>query len=178
MAIQYLPRKFRDKHRTSFPVLFIIVSLFLECTQQSARNVNKIASVHQRECDWCTNIKSQCFLGACQMCYNVYNILKHFWSCLKQNTNTESTEYNQFVHTTYFQNIKYILFCLFLASWNLSVWARFCESYWDTILQFLRALLLMACNKPHKIFPLGEGRSCKLSRILSFTWFGAWRSLV
>lgn len=55
-----------------------------------------------------------------------------------------------------------VFFCLFLAFCNLSAWARFCESFWDTILQFLRALLLMACNKPHRIFPLvgGEVVNC------------------
>lgn len=59
MAMQYLQQqKFRDKHRTSFSVLFITTSLLPECNQGSVRNVNKIAFVHQRECDRCTNFKS------------------------------------------------------------------------------------------------------------------------
>lgn len=138
-----------------FSVLFIRVSLLPECNQRSVRNVKEIASVHQRECDWCTNCKSQWILGDFRMYHNECDILEYFQSWLRLCISTQSTDCDLYT-PTYFQNIKCILFYLFLAFCNLTAWARFCESYRNTILQFLRALLLMACNKPHRIFPLGE----------------------
>lgn len=71
-------KNFRNKHRTSFSILLLIVSLLPECNQKSVRNVNKIVSVHQRECDWCADIKSQCILDDCKTCCNVCDIPKHF----------------------------------------------------------------------------------------------------
>lgn len=150
ITIQYLPQEFRGQHRTRFCVLFIIVYLLPECNQRSVRIVNKVAPAPKRmwlvyqyqkpvNSRWWQNVLQ------CMQCPEAFLKLPE-------------AEHGHWVWKIRgicaHQHIKYVFF-FFLAFVTYQLELDF-VTYWGPILQFLRALILMACYKPHRIVPLGE----------------------
>lgn len=102
MAIQYLPQNSETNTEHLFCPIHKSVLTARMCNQRSVRNVKEIASGHQRECDWCTNCKSQWILGDFRMYHNECDILEYFQSWLRLCISTQSIDYEWFIHTNIF----------------------------------------------------------------------------